>query len=192
MEQEKTVQTNLGQAEDKLFNFRPFLFFAVFFIFGILFALLRQTQGVSLWWLCLLLLLGLPLCFCKSLRRAKYIFLGVFSLVFAFALGYNRLLIQTQNFSKGGYYNGDYALSGRVVETSFYNDRVCLTMDRLTIDGNSEKGKLVAYLPLVYKGKRLTIYAKIVIKNIAFITEGVLYIFRALFKKTRNVQQFIF
>lgn len=173
MEQEKTVQKNLEQAEDKLFNFRPFLFFAVFFIFGILFAVLCQTREVSFWWLCLLLPLGLPLCFCRTLRRAKYICLGVVSLVFAFALGYNRLFAQTQNFSKGGYYNGEYALSGRVVETSFYNDRICLTIDRLTIDGNSEKGKLVAYLPTTFSktvdiGDTVLITGRVLTNNRAF------------------------
>ena len=151
METRKTVEREeIIGAEDKLFNFRPLFFFAVFFMFGILFTVLRQSKNLSPWWLCLFVLLFLPFVFCRSVVRAKRIFIGILSLFCAFALGIGAFLVQAENFQSGGVYNGACAVQGRVVKRTETNDSLCVTLDNLVIEGNEKKGKLVAYLPSTY------------------------------------------
>ena len=55
--------------------------------------------------------------------------------------------MQAENFKSGGVYNGACAVQGRVIKCTETNDFLCVTLDKLVIEGNEEKGKLVAYLP---------------------------------------------
>ena len=147
----KTVEIEeMDVTEDKLFNFRPIFFFAVFFMLGIVFTVLRQSKNISLWWLCLFVLLFLPFVFCRSIVRAKRIFIGIFSLFCAFALGCCTFSFQTEKFQNGGIYNGTYAVQGRIIKRAEDGDFLCVTLDTLVVEGKEEKGKLVAYLPTSY------------------------------------------
>ena len=55
------------QTTDRLFNFRPAFFSAVFLIFGIVFGYYKILHGVSAWWLLSLLPLAVvPFFFCRN------------------------------------------------------------------------------------------------------------------------------
>ena len=153
MQTQKTEQENLEQAEDKLFNFRPFLFFAVFFLLGIIFACLRQTQKVTNGVLWLFSLFIFPLAFSQSWKRLRGVCLGILALTFAFSLGCHSFLSQTRKFTDCGYYQGACIVGGRVIELQKRESGLCLTVDKITIDGEAEKSKLVAYLPASFEGK---------------------------------------
>lgn len=151
MQTQKMEQENLEQAEDKLFNFRPFLFFAVFFLLGIIFACLRQTQKVTNSVLWLFVFFIFPLIFSRSWKRFRTVCLGICALIFAFSLGCNSFLTQTREFTDCGYYQDVCVVSGRVVELTRREDGICLTLDKITVDGENEKSKLVAYLPASFE-----------------------------------------
>ena len=147
----KRGQENLEQAEDRLFNFRPLLFFALFFILGIVFKALRQTQQVSNGVLWLFLLFLFPLALSESWKRFRRVCLGILVLVFAFSLGGRLFERQTQKFAECTYYQGEYVVGGRVTKLQKYDDTICLTLDKITIDKAKGKCKLVAYLPASYE-----------------------------------------
>ena len=134
----------------RLFNFRPMFFSALFLAFGILFGYFQKINGVSAWWLFLLLpVLILPFFFCKRLENTL---LAVMVLLLFFALGNILFSLAYANFESAVLYEGETTVLGRVVEIQNKGDYVRVVLDRLYLNENESKFKLVAYLPATYEG----------------------------------------
>lgn len=143
----KSSDENNGEI-DKLFNFRPVFFSAVFLCLGIVFGYLYFLKGVSAWWSMLLLPFAVaPFCFCASLQRLKKTALAVIVLAVCFAVGVFSMIARLRDFADTTVYDGKMPVVGRVVEKKSYGETTKFVLDDLYIDGNTEKGKLVAYLP---------------------------------------------
>ena len=141
------LQPYTKRAEAKVFNFRPFLFTAVFFAVGVLIAYLCTYQDVSPWW-CLSLL---PIFVFGSFlfldtAPIKRILLGALGLAVAFFIGYGALGVQMSSYQQGGCYNGDCVVFGRVVESVEQGDVAWISVDRVKVDGEKTTGKVRAYL----------------------------------------------
>ena len=133
---------------DKLFNFRPVFFSAVFLCLGILFGYLYFLKGVSAWWSMLLLPFAVaPFCFCHSLQRMKKTAFAVAVLAVCFAIGVFSMIARLRDFADTTSYDGKLPVVGRVVEKKDYGETTKFVLDDVYIDGTAEKGKLVAYLP---------------------------------------------
>ena len=133
-------------AEDKLFNFRPIFFFALFFILGIVYLYVTNYQGVSPWWgLAIIPIFAAVYFFGFSTAEKAKRFFKLISLVIAFSLGVLCFALQTNAYAQTGNYKGEYAVVGRVV--GLHDTKAVL--DNVYVDGNAEGGKLVAYLPAV-------------------------------------------
>jgi ComEC/Rec2-related protein len=137
-----------GLKKDKLFNFRPAFFAAVFLILGIVFAYYRILHGVSAWWLLLLLPIAItPFFFAKGREDAYRRMLALSLLGIAFLTGFVTFRSQLYGYTDCTYYQGDYAVTGTVVKTSKGKQSVLVVLEGITIDGKEEEGQLNAYLP---------------------------------------------
>ena len=150
---EEKTQTQKENGERRtLVNFRLALFCAFFFIFGVYFYK-AVILGASLWWLILLCLPFFSLLLFKTKKELFRTFIRVLSLVCAFLFGMGAFALQVRSFESGGKYNGDFFVSG-IVDDCLQEGELCkITLSHLEIDGNAEKGKLVAYLPYTYAKK---------------------------------------
>ncbi len=147
---------NTLAAEAKIFNFRPLLFTAVFFALGILLAYLCGYANVSYYWLCALVpLLGIGVFFFIGAYPLRRIFCATLALLVAFTIGFCALRLQLRAFTQTNNYQGEYQAVGRVVETSETDGVLRLTIDRVHIESQEEKGKLVVYLPASFSEIRL-------------------------------------
>lgn len=152
----------LGE-EDKLFNFRPVFFAAVFLCLGIVFGYYTCIKGASAWWYLLLLpISAFPLLFCKK-RRAARTLCAVLALSACFFLGVGSFNAQIARFGDCTRYDGVYDISGEVCDISENGNMISVELNRISIAGKSEKGKLVAYLPASFY-KNLQIADKIVFR----------------------------
>ena len=135
------------ERSDKLFNFRPFLFGAIFFAFGIVFSLYHHFRGLHLaWMLCLLPCAALPLCACSTAKqwiRAGY---AVLVLCICFLMGFFGFFLQINRYQRTDGAKESF-FSGRVVEMREYYDTVGLVLDDLSVDGEELNCKLIAYMP---------------------------------------------
>lgn len=163
-EQECNTQNEMGRGRT-LINFRPVLFCAFFLGAGIVYAR-AVYRGVSAWWLCALFVLYCALLFVRDRRSIKQTFLRCTYLALSFVVGFAAYALQIRNFMSGGQYNDRYFVCGRV-ETCILDGDLCrVTLSDLEMDGNAEKGKLIAYLPYTYYEKvslsdRLAVYGKV-------------------------------
>ncbi len=133
---------------EKLFNFRPVFFAAVFLSLGIVFYFLNRFYGVSAQWLLLLLpLAATPFFFCRTKERAMQTAWAVALLGGAFFVGFFSFFLQTQAYFASEVTFEKHYVSGRVVEIRVYEEQKGLVLDGLKFDGNAVDGKLVAYLP---------------------------------------------
>lgn len=132
----------------KIVNFRIACACAVFLCLGIAFGYARITAGLSYWWLALLLLFtGLIFYFSDMfvhMRKCAIVALALWSF---FAVGVISFSAHIRDFTSATVYDGEYAVCGRVVERETDGENYYITLDKLYIDGNAEKGRLVAYLP---------------------------------------------
>ena len=147
---QKTGREQLAElaTEDRLFNFRPLFFFALFLCLGIVFAYFHIFYSLSFWCLTALLpFAAAPFFFCRSIAKAKRIGAAFLALVFAFSIGYGTFRAQINTYKDARLYQGEYTLGGRVVEKYRYDYAFGVLLDRISIDGREEDGKLVAYLP---------------------------------------------
>ncbi len=139
--------------KDKLFNFRPFFFAAVFLILGILFAYYRIFYGASLWWLCALApAIILPFVFCEGreyFRRA----LALIMLAFFFGCGFVGFRSQLYSYSACPAYKGEYTVMGTVVGKAVYEDGAMLVLEDVYIGEEAVEGRLNAYLPISFYKK---------------------------------------
>ena len=136
---------------DKLFNFRPVFFFAVFLCLGITFAYLHLLLKASALWLLLWLpVIGIPLCFCRSARQIYTTLLAMGMLVVSFAIGVVGFGVQIDNFQSVTPYEGKTYVVGTAVSTS-ENGQICVgVFDEIYIDGKETDGRLIAYMPASY------------------------------------------
>ena len=75
------------EQEDKLFNFRPVFFVAIFLCLGIAFAFCHIAYGVSNWWKILLLSLFIGVAFCRTRRKRIKVLFAVLVLLVSFTCG---------------------------------------------------------------------------------------------------------
>ncbi len=140
-----------GLQKDKLFNFRPAFFAAVFLVLGIVFAYYRILYGVSAWWLCLLSPVGItPFFFVRNKEDAYKRMLALSLLAFFFLMGFISFRSQLYAYTDCTYYQGDYAITGTVVKKSQGEQYTYVVLEDVTFDGKEEKGRLNAYLPAAF------------------------------------------
>lgn len=133
-------------AEDRLFNFRPVLFFACFLCLGITAGVAVISGASALWLLCAIPVLLFPLCFCQSKVQASRTLTAVCTLALAFLLGFFAVSLQTERFVQD-IVEGEYYVRGRVVNRYETSSGLRVELDSLYIGEEREHGKLVAYLP---------------------------------------------
>ena len=137
------------ERKDRLFNFRPIFFMAVFLCAGIAFCYSYIFYQVSLWWLALLFGLATPFVFCgksKLLKTAAAVFL----LLVIFFLGMNCFGAQVSKYQNAAVYKGNHTVCG-VLEKKLLGERYSsLILTDIQVDDNKEDYKLIAYLPTAY------------------------------------------
>ncbi len=150
MERERIAENGTERTE-KLFNFRPVLFFAIFLCLGVVFVYLHFLFKFSFWWLCLLPVLG-ALAFLCTYRRvgAKRVLLSLLAPVVCFGIGAGAFALQLYDFQAAKRYEGEQTVVGRVVECIETEKGTRVLLDGIFIGGNGESGTLVAYLPASY------------------------------------------
>lgn len=137
---------------EKLFNFRPILFIALFLCAGIVFTYATLLKGFSnTWLLALLPVVVFPFFFCKNKADCYTRAVAVAGLLLAFfvGLGVSRLQFTAYTYNEAFDY-GESAVVGRVVEKAEYDTSVRVLLDDVYIDGERVQGKLNAYLPRTF------------------------------------------
>ena len=134
------------KGKDKLFNFRPLFFMAASLCVGVVFCYLHFFFGLSLWWLFLLVGLGIPFIFCGKEMLIKTA-ISVFALLAAFFVGFACFGAQMRAYIRATVYEGEYSVQGRVEEKTEGRTYSCLVLSDITVGENAEKYKLIAYLP---------------------------------------------
>ncbi len=143
------AQKQERKTEDRLFNFRPACFAALFLCLGILLSYHVKLNGVSAWWSLLLLpCLGTPFFFHRKAGTIKRLLLGCVLLIFSFAIGFFSFAKALDDFADCTVYDGEYTVVGKVVEMQEYEQSTAVVLDKLYIDGEKEDGKLKVYLSL--------------------------------------------
>lgn len=157
MEVQKQKEQNIKTtARDKIFNFRPVFFCAIFLCLGIFFAYLRIYYDVSAWWSFTLLPIGiLAFCFFADKKRVFSVIKGVFVLFFSFLIGFLAFSNQADDFDDCPRYDGEYTVVGKVAERTEYEDLTKLVLTDLYVSENRVKGRLIAYLPTSFEEIRL-------------------------------------
>lgn len=145
MLRKKIAATNSVGVE-RIFNFRPCLFVALFLCFGILFSYLNMRYGLSGWWsLAFLPAFVAP----YFLLRKKSAIVAGLALAAAFFVGFACYGTRARDFLQTEFYNREPAtIYGRVTEITFVNENYRLILDDVKINGKEAKGKLFAYLPM--------------------------------------------
>ena len=131
--------------EGKFFNFRPCLFTALFLFMGIAFSDFSLCYGVSIWWAAVVLILPF---ICFLILRKKQALLTGCALALAFFIGVFSYGAKVADFTDTKFYNSyDSKVYGRIVKMTDNGETALLVLDGVNIDGQDEKGKLIAYLP---------------------------------------------
>ena len=149
--QENAVIIPSSAAEnEKLFNFRPVVFTAIFLCFGIVFAYFHLFYALSWWWLFAFLpVAAVPFFLCRNVKK-KSIAMALGVLLLAFVVGFCTFSHTMEKYRACPDYNGEYTVVGEVVEKTEYSYSVKVVLNKVYIDKNRENGKLVAYLPLAF------------------------------------------
>ncbi len=145
-----------GLREDKLFNFRPVFFSVVFFALGIGLYCLHNDYGVSVLWGFTALVTVAPVFFRRTKKGKLLALVCALWLTATVFLGFGCTALQLRSYRDCGVYQGEYTVSGRVVEMQVFKDRVFVTVDDVRVDGLAENGRLIAYLPATY-GEKLSL-----------------------------------
>lgn len=154
--EENEYNKNVGRME-RLLNFRPVFLSAICFCFGVFIFYTCYKRGVMAWWICLLFPLGVaPFLFSwkKIIRLRSAIYIAL--LICAFALGGVISCLHTLSYRQQIAGGKDMQAVGCVVEKVKGEDYASIAIDRLYLNGERVKGKLIAYLPLsFYENVRL-------------------------------------
>lgn len=131
--------------KERFFNFRPFLFSALFLLVGVIFSYCSIVYSLSPWWVLLFFpFLLFKLLFSKNYKKTITVFLLLF---LCFAVGRAGLSLSVSSFERLLDYDGNYSFSGRVTDIFEYErGGKRLTVDNLIIEGKEVKGKLTVYL----------------------------------------------
>lgn len=147
----KESNQNLDRGQDRLFNFRPIFFSAVFLSLGIFFAYLQIIKGVSSRWLLGLLPCAvMPIFFCKTKERLQKCLLEIAIVGLAFVCGFFSFSNQLANFSDCKNYTGEGIVIGRVVEKREYGSRTEVVLEDLFFNEMAEEGRISTYLSTSY------------------------------------------
>jgi hypothetical protein len=120
---------------EKLFNFRPVFFLAVFLCLGILFAFLYKRYDVSLWWLCVLPpIMGASFCFCGTKRALLKATVWWSALCLFFLFGVIGFFSQVRDFESAKAYDGVHTVVGKVIEKGESDYFSYLLLDDIYID----------------------------------------------------------
>lgn len=151
MEKQSSTIT-YDKAEEVIVNFRPIAFFAVCLCVGIAFAICSAVHTFPLWYTCFgLPIVGLPFLFCEKERACSVAFAVLF-LMLAFVLGAFAATKQLRDFQNvNTYTNTPCTVQGKVVRTSDGEYAYCIVLRDVMVDGNQEKGRVIAYLPTAFR-----------------------------------------
>ncbi|MBR2024145.1 MAG: ComEC/Rec2 family competence protein [Clostridia bacterium] len=138
----------IKESSSKLFNFRPLFFSAVFLSFGVLCALALVQYDLP-WWVLLFALpiAGIPFCFITTKKEFIQRTVAVCAMGLCFLFGLFAFFVQSNGFQTATYYNGEYTVRGRVTEYVVYDAYTRMQLTDVSVDGNTEKCALIAYLP---------------------------------------------
>ena len=140
-------------AADRLFNFRPIFFCAVFLCLGIVFAYGHLLLDASAWWLlCFLPLFAFPLLFLKDTKKMKKTVLAVLLLGVSFSIGGFAFYNQLSNFQSAPVYEGETYVVGKTVAMRKSGDYCVVSLEDFVIGGNAVDGQIIAYLPASFYG----------------------------------------
>lgn len=143
-----------GKGAEKLFNFRPFFFSAIFLSLGILFYFAYHFLGVSTLWLLLgLPLMAIPFFFCHNKRQVYYTVLTMLLVGGSFLVGFFSFSAQLRGVYDVAPQLGEQYVTGKVVEIRPYAYNTIVILDDLVIGEDRENGKLIAYLPPSFEEK---------------------------------------
>lgn len=138
-----------GKGAEKLFNFRPFFFSAIFLCLGIIFYFLYHFKGVSTLWLLLLIpCAGIPFCFSHTRRQVYYSAFSVCCMGIAFFVGFFAFSCQIQDFFTHQECLGEQYVTGKIVEIRLDKENTTVLLEELYVGAQEVDGKLIAYLPL--------------------------------------------
>lgn len=133
----------------KLLNFRPAAFAAVFLCLGIFSAAALLCFGLPVFYLAF----ALPLVILFRKGKRKQTAIVTLLLLVAFWVGFFSAFCKIEGFQKATVYeSGEYYVAGKIVSENETAYGYKLVLGDLQIDGKAEKGKLIAYLPLSFKG----------------------------------------
>lgn len=141
------VKNTEKRTKDKLFNFRPLFFAAIFLCLGILFSYGNFCFGVSsLWALLLLPIAVLSVVLVEKTTRRKAV-VAWCVLLALFVAGAFSFAARVSDFQAAPTYDSETSVQGRVVKLVERDGYYLLELDDLTVGENATKGKLNAYLP---------------------------------------------
>ncbi len=158
------IAVNISEKEgDKLFNFRPVFFTAIFLCFGIIFVYAYLFYEISVWWtLVLIPIFTTPFFFYRARREILMALAAVAALVLSFMIGCFSFGATLDKYADCKRYNGAYSVVGTVVEKAEYEYSIKLVLKDVSIGEHAEKGKLVAYLPLSF-GENISVCDEILL-----------------------------
>ena len=136
----KDVENNFMAG--RLVNFRPIFMSVLFLVFGILCAYFRIVEERTEWWLLAVLAATLPLPFFFFVKNKNRYFAALSALYFCFFLGSTSFALSVSRFEDVGRYDYECYVVGTVVEKNVEVGGGEIILADLTIDGNSEQGRL--------------------------------------------------
>lgn len=146
----------------KLFNFRPVTFCALFLALGVSLGVFVVAQGGAAWWIVAVL----PLAFLTvffSLPTSRWAqWCGILCAISA--IGFLSFFGTATVFRSHTVYEGECVVTGVVEEKEKNLYGYSVLLDDISIDGNRERGKVIAYLPATY-GENLRLADEIVVKG---------------------------
>lgn len=154
MKKIRKEELDTEKRSEKLFNFRPLFFAAVFLCAGILFCYFYRLRSLpSLFFLALLPIVAFPFLFCRSAEKIWKTALAVTlcgSFFFAGGILFNR---QLNEYASGIAYNSQAVVRGKIVKIFEHETKIVLYLTDIKIGKHEEKGQMIAYLPASFSGK---------------------------------------
>ena len=139
--------------EGKIFNFRFLLFSAIYLALGVVFCYYHYFLSLhTAWLLCLPPMAFFPVFLSFPLVRWKKIALLSLLLCVSFFIGLFGFQIEVNRYEDVRPF-GECYFSGRVVEMRDAANGTQVILDDLTIEGEKQNCKLIAYLPASLEGE---------------------------------------
>lgn len=133
---------------DKLFNFRPVFFTAIFLCLGVVFAYMGIAYDLSKLWLLVWIPLFVAIVFiCRKRVGTIKVVLAITLLLVSFFVGFTGFSLKIDAFQTCNRYSTETTVVGKVVEKQEYTYTIKLVLSNVYIGENYENSKLVAYLP---------------------------------------------